>query len=159
MGRLTGAPFLLCSIAAQLAAMTHRHALSAAALLTLALVACNRAPSQPTWQPDGPARAAVLAGLRDPESARFGPLTPGKGAAWCGTVNARNGYGGMTGPRAFAWSPSTGVMLYEFDGPLGRWIERGEVAERFAALGCSVGPDQERALAVARDPELHPSEK
>ncbi|WP_126401184.1 hypothetical protein [Blastochloris tepida] len=49
---------------------------------------------------------AVRRALRDPESARFGPLNAaalaGGDVAVCGSVNARNGFGGYTGPMPFA---------------------------------------------------------
>jgi hypothetical protein len=77
-------------------------------------------------------------------------MSRGRGGAVCGTVNARNGLGGYTGAEPFAWSTATGALLYQFQGELGGWRERGELARRFAALGCSIGPDQARAIdAVA----------
>jgi hypothetical protein len=91
-------------------------------------------------------RAAVLADLRDPDSARFGSMTPGKSEAVCGTVNAKNGFGGFTGPTAFVWTPGR-VVIY--DDPAG-WGEKGAEAEEFAALGCSIGPDQGQALAARK---------
>jgi hypothetical protein len=121
-----------------------------ALLIVLLLAGCRRTASEsPTVAPpDAPARAAILAQLRDPDGARFGPFERGRNGATCGTVNAHNGFGGYTGPRPFAWSASTGPILYEFDGELGSWRERGEVAERFAALGCSIGADQGKAIAA-----------
>lgn len=94
------------------------------------------------------ARRAMLAELRDPESARFGPFARGHRGAVCGSINARNGHGGFTGAQAFAWSPATGVLFYDYPGELGHWRERGEFARRFAALGCSIGPDQTKAIAA-----------
>ena len=58
------------------------------------------------------ARLAVQAQLRNPDSAKFGDMhvvwqprsndTPHvMGGASCGTVNAENGFGGMTGPLRF----------------------------------------------------------
>lgn len=38
--------------------------------------------------------------LRDPESADFGPMTVRSGVV-CGTVNSRNGFGGMSGKQRF----------------------------------------------------------
>jgi hypothetical protein len=46
-------------------------------------------------------REAVLAVLRDPNSAIFGSSYIGKYGAGCGLVNARNGFGGMSGMRRY----------------------------------------------------------
>lgn len=48
--------------------------------------------------------AAVRQSLKDPESARFGDITAGRsadGTTVCGQVNAKNSYGGYTGPARF----------------------------------------------------------
>jgi hypothetical protein len=56
---------------------------------------------------DDAGRAAVMGAvksrLKDPESARFRwlPRVPGK-SVYCGLVNARNSFGGYTGPIVFA---------------------------------------------------------
>lgn len=49
------------------------------------------------------AKERVLASLRDPGSADFGPVTISykNGTVACGTVNARNGFGGMSGQQLF----------------------------------------------------------
>jgi hypothetical protein len=50
------------------------------------------------------ARAAVLSTLRDPASALFSGVRPGRDAAdatICGLVNAKNGFGGYAGARRF----------------------------------------------------------
>ena len=47
-------------------------------------------------------QAAVRASLKDPESAQFGALTIAKDRYACLTVNARNSYGGYSGPREAA---------------------------------------------------------
>lgn len=129
------------------------------AMLLLFLAACGTAPAAPPADPPEfiQARAAILSQLRDPQSAAFGTLTRGRRDAVCGTVNARNGFGGYTGAEPFAWSPATGATLYEFPSELGHWRERGELAERFADLGCSIGPDQAKAIAALR--ALDPSKK
>jgi hypothetical protein len=113
-----------------------------------ALAACSRtaAPPPPAADPFAPARAAVLSVLKDPDSARFADLHPGKSDAVCGTVNARNGFGGYTGARAFVWTPGR-VLIY--DDPAD-WGKKGIEAEEFAALGCSIGPEQGQALAARR---------
>ena len=46
-------------------------------------------------------KATVVATLKDPESARFGAITT-DGKVICGTVNARNSFGGYVGPKVFA---------------------------------------------------------
>lgn len=63
---------------------------------------------QPTTKPAGMsdderrmrAEYAVKDRLRDPESADFGPMTVRNGVV-CGTVNSRNGFGGMSGEQRF----------------------------------------------------------
>jgi hypothetical protein len=46
-------------------------------------------------------RTLVTAMLKDPASGRFGIVFHGRGKSVCGTINARNGFGGMTGQKAF----------------------------------------------------------
>jgi hypothetical protein len=54
------------------------------------------------WQHTRAVEAAVRASLKDPASAEFGPLTPGVlPESYCGSVNARNSFGGMAGARGF----------------------------------------------------------
>lgn len=48
------------------------------------------------------ARVAVQSMLRDPDSAEFTGLAV-HGDVVCGYVNARNGFGGMTGPQRFIY--------------------------------------------------------
>src|SRR5262245_13994790 len=108
--------------------MTH----IAVLFLALALAGCNvtsaEAPPPPA-APSGPpptanipdkelfrqARAAVVANLKDPESARFGDkfdrrINRGRDGVLyevvCGEVNARNGFGGYTGSKMFLWTAS-----------------------------------------------------
>lgn len=57
-------------------------------------------------------RTSVASELKDPYSARFGYMAGARQGAIvvvCGTVNAKNSYGGYTGPRWFygAYVPST----------------------------------------------------
>jgi hypothetical protein len=47
------------------------------------------------------AKVAIVATLKDPESARFGAITT-DGKIVCGTVNAKNSFGGYVGPKVFA---------------------------------------------------------
>lgn len=51
-------------------------------------------------------QTAVRYLLKDPDSAQFGAIAKGFGDAWCGTVNARNSFGGYSGHRRFVISPS-----------------------------------------------------
>lgn len=53
--------------------------------------------------------------LRDPGSADFGPTVVSRrdGIAVCGTVNARNGFGGMTGAQRFINTQRSGIYLEE----------------------------------------------
>ncbi len=46
-------------------------------------------------------RTLVTAMLRDPASGQFGITYRGHKSAVCGSINARNGFGGMTGQVAF----------------------------------------------------------
>lgn len=116
-------------------------------MVALALASCNRAPTSPAEPSEfAAARSAVTAQLRDPDSARFGRLRRGLHGAVCGAVNARNGYGGYSGAMPFAWSQEDGVIAYDFPTEEGQWRERGRIAQRFAALGCSIGPDQNKAI-------------
>lgn len=53
---------------------------------------------------EGAARLAVLSTLRDPGSAQFSGVKPGRGApgtSVCGLVNARNWFGGYAGAQRF----------------------------------------------------------
>ncbi len=47
------------------------------------------------------AKELVRAGLRDPASALFSDVRLSQLSAVCGSVNSRNGFGGMTGPKRF----------------------------------------------------------
>jgi hypothetical protein len=47
------------------------------------------------------AQQTVKAVLREPSSAVFGLMIPGARGMTCGVVNARNGFGGMTGDQVF----------------------------------------------------------
>lgn len=105
----------------------------------------------PVVDPFADARAVVVASLKDPDSARFGAFARGKGSSVCGEINARNSFGGYTGPRAFVYSPDGPLadMLY-IDSAASDWDARGIMAEIFAARGCSIGADQARALEVRK---------
>lgn len=66
------------------------------------------------------ARAVVLSALKDPASATFGPEIVRKvgdtGMAVCGSVNARNSFGGYAGAQQYVVHPG-GLVLTEVDGP------------------------------------------
>jgi hypothetical protein len=47
------------------------------------------------------AQNAVRAKLRDPGSAQFGYIKPGKPGVMCGRVNSKNGFGGYAGSQQF----------------------------------------------------------
>lgn len=80
------------------------------AVITAGLVAgCATVKTTPVAvTPDLEARthAALRERLRDPESARFGPLravrTGDGDTLVCGQFNARNGFGGYSGPAPYA---------------------------------------------------------
>jgi hypothetical protein len=62
------------------------------------------------------ARAAVLAELKDPDSARITGVKPlltnGKVTGYCGRVNAKNSFGGYTGDSVFYVSlPARKVVI------------------------------------------------
>jgi hypothetical protein len=63
------------------------------------------------------ARAAVLAELKDPESARFSGVKPlkrtsdGKVTGYCGRINAKNSYGGYAGSSVFYATAGKVVIL------------------------------------------------
>ena len=57
----------------------------------------------------------VRRSLKDPESARFGSMVASRSANGtinvCGWVNARHGYGGYTGERAYSGAMAEGVFV------------------------------------------------
>lgn len=53
------------------------------------------------------AKSAILAKLKDPESAKFGDMWV-RGRDICGTVNAKNQFGGYEGPKGFLFSQDLG---------------------------------------------------
>lgn len=63
------------------------------------------------------AREGVLAALKDPDSAKFGPKMVRKTYSWngeeivCGTVNAKNGFGGYTGMTPFVYRIAEGEAI------------------------------------------------
>lgn len=93
------------------------HCLAATALLILPVVARAADPPTPKTptalsDPDKAAiRRDVRKTLKDPESAKFGPMTAKKDAKGivyvCGLVNAKNSYGGYTGMQHYM-----GILLH-----------------------------------------------
>lgn len=82
-----------------------------AILAALALAACSG-----NGQSDSmlivTAQDEVRARLRDPSSAEFSDMRVvrnGEAIVVCGTVNARNGFGGMSGPQRFISGAVTGL--------------------------------------------------
>lgn len=68
------------------------------------------------------AEAAVRKVLKDPSSAAFSRLVVGPGGSVCGYVNARNGFGGMTGPKSFVFEALTHkVTMYNGVGFVALW--------------------------------------
>lgn len=91
---------------------------------------------------------AVRDRMRDPGSAVFGPMTPGKSGVVCGMVNGRNGFGGYSGMTPFFYVRETGRL--SMSDLSGDWRDKGEEATRFQAQGCSIGADHAQALEVHR---------
>src|SRR3954471_5617049 len=59
------------------------------------------------------AKEAIRSVLRDPGSADFGKTDQLSNGVVCGYVNARNGFGGMTGPKEFMFDPKGGGLMME----------------------------------------------
>lgn len=105
------------------------------AALVLGASALGAYTMRPTARIERAAKAAVLATLKDPGSATFGRFhiltsVPGEGAV-CGTVNAKNGFGGLTGATPFfvmegaAFFPSQlGTMGSENDSYMAAILDR-----------------------------------
>lgn len=71
-----------------------------------------QARSAARWEAEYRAKQAVLGMLREPESAKFGDVWVAKSArVVCGEVNARNGFGGMTGMQRFVIGPAIGLHM------------------------------------------------
>lgn len=77
----------------------------------------------------GRQRAAISAGLKDPASAQFSGVavvrsrhSSGDITYFCGMVNAKNSYGGYTGPEVFI-SDGQGIQISKF----GRYRQLGGV--------------------------------
>jgi hypothetical protein len=96
--------------------------------------------------------SAVRAELKDPDSAKFAWPNGFVDGVWrdfygrkhaglitCGTMNAKNGYGGYTGPEAVAAviAPD-GTISLENDDDYSDTINRGHVARQCAKMGLPV---------------------
>lgn len=83
------------------------------------------------------AKATVRKQLREPASASFQNVKIRSNAAGnrgvCGTVNARNAFGGMTGPKLFVFDGKAARVLVSNDGP-----ENGTSLDR-TLLGVMLG--------------------
>lgn len=87
-------------------------------LLSLALAAALCAPAFAQVKTADQARAAVRAELRDPASAQFRNVRARSGGGFCGEVNSKNGFGGMTGFAIFSVDASSEVIwLHEHKYP------------------------------------------
>jgi hypothetical protein len=98
---------LLCGLLAG-CATANNHPAPTAADNAAARLAADRVTDQQAF---AAARTAVLAQLKDPDSAKFGNFTRKKGEAngmfldiVCGSVNSKNGFGGYAGPEVFLYS-------------------------------------------------------
>jgi len=106
-------------------------------LTGFALHSVVRSPTAAASPPDAAiegARAAVLAILRDPDSAHFGAFTHAGGDAVCGSVNAKNGFGGYSGLESFVYSGGA-VTIFEPGAPHDRQLIE---AYRIQGAGCPV---------------------
>ncbi|WP_315809468.1 hypothetical protein [Pseudomonas sp. C9-3] len=59
------------------------------------------------------AKEAVLAKLKDPDSAKFGQIISKASGIVCGYVNAKNAFGGYTGDKAFMYSPQKQIAVIQ----------------------------------------------
>lgn len=93
------------------------------ALGVLMMIGSNLPPPGPSTED---VRHAVRETLKDPDSARFGPIAmhkvavPNKGDldVGCGTVNAKNSFGGYVGDKRFIAYPKASIALID-DGSVG----------------------------------------
>ena len=94
------------------------------------------------------ARAAVLSSLRDPNSAEFRNVYANAKNIVCGTVNAKNAFGGYAGFSAFWYDPKTGeAFLYDPDQD---GAGKAYDALIFDKQGCSIGNEQQSWLETAK---------
>jgi hypothetical protein len=94
------------------------------------------------------AKAAVISHLRDPDSAKFGDVYANNKGVVCGSVNAKNAYGGYVGFSAFWYDPqTTEAFLYD---PDQNWGDKAYDALLFKQKGCSIGSEEPKALETAK---------
>ena len=100
-----------------------------AAALWYVFVRTPVATPQQTSEP--PYRALVRSHLRDPGSADFGPerQSTRRVDIWCGFVNSRNGFGGMTGQTRYVAIVADREVT--FDEPPGFSAPNSDLAARF----------------------------
>jgi len=85
-----------------------------------------------------------MSGLRDPHSAEFSDVYANSKGIVCGSVNAKNGFGGYIGFSAFWYDPgSKEAFLYDPDQD---WGGKGHDARLFISKGCSIGSEEAKAL-------------
>ncbi len=73
---------------------------------------CERVPGTAEYELKGRAEQSVRAHLKDPESAQFTDMKYYRQASLvCGKVNARNGFGGYTGPKEFTFTAGAAYSL------------------------------------------------
>lgn len=91
----------------------------------------DRRPADPVV---ADALEAVRDRLRDPASAEFSDVRRADPASFyvCGRVNARNGFGGMTGRQRFVAAGNLGYVEDDFE-------NEGEFADVWAESGCDAG--------------------
>lgn len=91
--------------------------------LAISVMVIGAAPKHRVAQPVDPhaalfarVRAAVMDGLKDPDSAKFKPFTLVTDADGnkkvCGQVNAKNAYGGYVGFTGFAYALELGDLVF-----------------------------------------------
>ncbi len=73
----------------------------------------------------------VRSRLRDPGSAQFGGLWQGRNGAACGFVNARNGFGGMSGPQPFVVPRGGRALIARMIELAGRMVADGPDQDEF----------------------------
>jgi len=103
-----------------------------ALLLVGVLAGCNQTTGSgsptPSAAPAAPlsdaeiakAKAAVRVALKDPDSAKFGPMRR-DGEYVCGTINSKNGFGGYTGAKPFSLDAKGEVLIGGESTSFGIW--------------------------------------
>jgi hypothetical protein len=94
-------------------------------LLCLALAGCQTAAGNPPALPasdadTAKAKAALLQIVKDPDSAKFSKVQR-VGDYICGMVNAKNSFGGYTGPKPFSVGADGEALIGGESVTLGVW--------------------------------------